>query len=463
MPAIIFSDLGFGDSGKGATIDHFARNLPVSMVIRYNGGAQAAHNVVTPEGIHHTFSQFGSATLANPNVKTFLGPEMLVSIHKLEREAQQLEALGVINPLKLITAHVDSLLLTPYHAAVNRIREIVRGPGAHGTCGLGIGVAREYQNKLQAGQESYSAPTIGMLRSKSVLLDNLRALQAYCADIALEHFTTDVPALTEQFKKLQISPADLADYYCGFSDKIAIVDWGDTKNLINSAASGYLLFEPGQGVLLDELHGFHPFNTWSDTTPEPAHRILQAAGFVGDVKVLGIIRALHTRHGHGPIPTEDADLTHNLQDSHNTTNPWQGKFRVGYFDAELFRYSLAIVKHLDGLCVTHMDYLQENHTPGRDVYVATGYSLNDVPVQLQVDFYQTFASPNMSNSKILAEVEVHYRKISKNDFLPMLELISGIPVTSVSAGPSASDRAFISSPVTRFLKLNNVQSLQSFD
>src|SRR4051812_34821195 len=60
--AIVVADLGYGDAGKGSTVDYLARATAAHTVIRYNGGAQAAHNVVTPGGLHHTFSQFGSAT-----------------------------------------------------------------------------------------------------------------------------------------------------------------------------------------------------------------------------------------------------------------------------------------------------------------------------------------------------------------------------------------------------------------
>lgn len=58
---IIVVDLGFGDAGKGATVDWLCApdaGLDVAAVVRFNGGAQAAHNVVV-DGRHHTFSQFG--------------------------------------------------------------------------------------------------------------------------------------------------------------------------------------------------------------------------------------------------------------------------------------------------------------------------------------------------------------------------------------------------------------------
>ena len=61
--------LGWGDEGKGATVDFLAaQQAPgTTAVVRFNGGQQAAHNVITPEGTHHMFSSFGSGTFStNP-------------------------------------------------------------------------------------------------------------------------------------------------------------------------------------------------------------------------------------------------------------------------------------------------------------------------------------------------------------------------------------------------------------
>jgi adenylosuccinate synthase len=44
--------LGFGDEGKGAITDYLVEKFRINSVIRFNGGSQAAHTVVTPDGIH---------------------------------------------------------------------------------------------------------------------------------------------------------------------------------------------------------------------------------------------------------------------------------------------------------------------------------------------------------------------------------------------------------------------------
>ena len=55
--------LGFGDEGKGLTVNHLANKLDNPLVIRYSGGQQAGHTVIK-DGYKHTFSNFGSGTLS---------------------------------------------------------------------------------------------------------------------------------------------------------------------------------------------------------------------------------------------------------------------------------------------------------------------------------------------------------------------------------------------------------------
>jgi hypothetical protein len=48
--AVITVGLGFGDEGKGATVDFLTRALEADLVVRYCGGSQAGHNVELPDG-----------------------------------------------------------------------------------------------------------------------------------------------------------------------------------------------------------------------------------------------------------------------------------------------------------------------------------------------------------------------------------------------------------------------------
>ena len=81
--ADIVVGLGWGDEGKGATVDALVASKPTQRVVRFNGGQQAEHNVIA-NGIHHTFSSIGSGAFSN--VPTFISKYCTVDPIALENE-----------------------------------------------------------------------------------------------------------------------------------------------------------------------------------------------------------------------------------------------------------------------------------------------------------------------------------------------------------------------------------------
>jgi len=307
-------DLGYGDAGKGTVVDWLCANESVSAVIRFNGGAQAGHNVVTPDGRHHTFSQFGSGTFQG--VPTHLSRFMIVDPLALAAEAQ---ALG--NPYELLTVDPDALLATPWHRAANRRRETLRGQDRHGSCGLGVGEAAAFS--LVPGSEP---PRVADALAPGRLRARLRALRDHLTD---ELGPLDGPCID-----------DFVDMMRDFASVVSISDRLPTRD-------GPCVFEGAQGVLLDEWRGFHPYTTWSTTTFD---NVLE---LTGDIVRIGVVRTYTTRHGPGPFVTED--LTLSYEEPHNGTGPWQGSFRIGHFDAVAHRYAIEVCGGVDALAVTHCD------------------------------------------------------------------------------------------------------------
>ena len=127
------------------------RGRPVQAVVRFNGGAQAAHHVLGPGGETHAFAQFGSGTFT-PGTRTFLSRFMLVDLFALVAEAEHLTSFGVPDPFGLLAIDPAALLTTPYHRAANRAREEARGEGRHGSCGMGIGETARYALDFPRGR-----------------------------------------------------------------------------------------------------------------------------------------------------------------------------------------------------------------------------------------------------------------------------------------------------------------------
>ncbi|WP_131741282.1 adenylosuccinate synthetase [Actinomadura roseirufa] len=330
MGHVIVVDLGFGDAGKGTVVDRLAREPGVAAVVRFNGGAQAAHNVHLADGWRHTFAQFGSGTFT-PGVRTHLSRFMLVDPLALAAEAAHLGRLGVPDALDRLTVDRDALLTTPYHRAANRARETARGGGRHGSCGVGAGETAAYA----LGHDD--APRAGDCRSPARLRRRLAALR----DWYRESFPggEEVPA---------VEPC--AEAFTAFGERVRLVGGGYLRRLLRE---GDVLFEGAQGVLLDEWHGFHPYTTWSTTTFANAETLLGEAG--ATAARLGVLRAYATRHGPGPFVTEDPALRTRLPEPDNTEARWQGPFRVGHLDLVALRYALDVTGGVDGLAVTHLD------------------------------------------------------------------------------------------------------------
>lgn len=147
----------------------------------------------------------------------------------------------------------------------------------------------------------------------------------------------------------------LVDAYRDFANRAQIVPGEYLADIL--ARDGAVIFEGAQGVLLDQWLGFHPHTTWSTTTLENADRLLTEANYAGEVRRIGITRAYATRHGAGPLITEDALLTQALPDAANGFGAWQQGFRIGWLDLPMLRYACAAVGRLDSLAVTCVDRL----------------------------------------------------------------------------------------------------------
>lgn len=324
-------DLGFGDAGKGSITDFLVRDRGAGLVIRHNGGAQAGHNVLTPEGVHHTFSQFGAGHLAG--AEGLLGPDFL--LHPLAM-AVEAEVLGRKGPDPWARTLVDARarVISPYQQAMGRLREQARGERAHGSCGVGIG--ERVADGLAFPDDAIVAADLGDPPKLRRCLERQRERKR------------------EELRNIGLSDQPIFDDP-GLIDRV-VEAWTSVAGRLRLATPDavreriqrerVVIFEGAQGVLLDETWGFHPHTTWSDTTGG-------GAGALSDrpLRRLGLLRAYHCRHGAGPFPTEGSLR---LAEPHNGDEGFQGRFRTGALDGVLLRYALEVCP-VDGLAITCLD------------------------------------------------------------------------------------------------------------
>lgn len=454
--AYVITDISYGDAGKGTTVDYLVRQTPSAAVVRHNGGPQAAHNVITPDGRHHTFAQFGSGSLV-PGVATHLSRFMLVSPLNMLHEAEHLIAIGAADIWQRTTVDEGVPLVLPWHRAANKLRELSRGNSRHGSCGQGVG---EVKADLKRGVET--TLRAGDLRTSTGLKTRLEALRAAKYRQLLDEIQVPgSPAAALEWSVFH--DPDLVPWLCDRLDQwmafARLVPGGYLAQLAECYDT--LVFEGAQGVLLDEAYGFHPYTTWSDTTPRGALTLLSEIGYAEPVAKLGVLRAYTTRHGAGPFVTEDPSLAGPLAEYHNGTGDWQGAFRYGHLDLVAHQYALDACGGLDALVVTGLDRLAALPT----WRYCTAYDYSG-PLPADAPGYFRFAGNGLMQSlvpgerydrphqarltELVSACSPVYQMVNKSgtpdiqeptrELLDIIEKILGTRVVITSQGPTSADK-----------------------
>jgi len=339
--------LGFGDCGKGIFVDALTRRWQAHTIVRFSGGAQAGHNVVTPER-RHTFSQFGAGTLV-PGTRTVLIDPMVLHPSALLAEAEALARIGIDDALSRLSIDGHCRVTTPYHQTAGQLRELLRGEAAHGTCGVGVG--ETVRHALEHPEQVIRYGDLAQGNS----LDRLLAIR----ETALSEFEplcAGMPELetlrNECLAKQWLNEARAVARQCPPASIDAIS--------AQLKQPGCVLFEGAQGVLLDEWRGFHPHTSWSSITTAAVETAADRFGLSAAIEHYGVLRTYLTRHGIGPLPTHDRSLDAELPEMHNRSDNWQGLFRRGHPDAVMLRYALEAVGPLSGLLVSHLDVFERS-------------------------------------------------------------------------------------------------------
>ncbi|MFK8161035.1 MAG: adenylosuccinate synthetase [Lewinella sp.] len=338
MKTKIILGLAFGDEGKGVTTDYLCRQAERPLVVRFSGGHQAGHTVVTPEGQRHVFSNFGAGTLAG--APTFWSRYCTFHPVGYANEREALLELGVTP-----TLFVDGLaaVTTPYDLLYNRHLEASQ---KHGSCGLGFGatVARhEGPHKLHVMD----------LLDDFVLRQKLASVASYYQEKLM--VTYDEAVLASQLDRFYEAVA-----YCR-SNLLCT----SGRAFFSSVAESYdtIFFEGSQGLLLDQDFGYFPHVTRAHVSSRNA-LVLVRKYALPEPDVFYVTRTYQTRHGNGPLTNADhpGPELHPTPYETNVFNPWQGEQRRSLLDLDQLRYALAADAHYSAglprhLVVTCLDQL----------------------------------------------------------------------------------------------------------
>ncbi|GBD38433.1 Adenylosuccinate synthetase [bacterium HR37] len=425
MPNIVVVGAQWGDEGKGRIVDLIAEKVDV--VVRYQGGSNAGHTIVTngqtiilhhiPSGIlrEGKLSVIGNGVVIDPQI-------FLEEIERLRAAGYKVDE----ENLKLSDrAHV----VMPYHKQVDIAREEKMGRNRIGTTGRGIGPV--YEDKvarrgIKVGDllhpESFSARLRAVLEERNLYLT--RVLQK--EPLEFEKIFEEYIRYGEQIK--------------GFVT--------DTSKLLNDLIDKRksILFEGAQGALLDVDFGTYPYVTSSSAGSGGA---CTGTG-VGPTKidmVLGVAKAYTTRVGEGPFPSEiSGEIGEKLRESGGEYGSTTGRpRRCGWFDAVSLRYS-ARVNGITAIALTKLDVLSKfNKIKICTAYKYRGEIIKDFPSHIEIlknclPVYEEIDGweKDLSDVKDIKDLPYQARA-----YIDRIQEATGVPIWIVSLGASREKVIFL--------------------
>ncbi|MCD6310662.1 MAG: adenylosuccinate synthase [Candidatus Eremiobacteraeota bacterium] len=400
----------WGDEGKGKITHYLARNADI--VVRYAGGNNAGHTVVTrgqTYRLHHIPSG-----IVFPGVLCIMGNGMVIDPWVLKKEIEDLSALGVdFTNLRISErAHV----IMPYHRLLDSKQERTRGKSKIGTTGRGIGPA--YTDKV-----SRTGIRIGDLLSPELLKEKI-----------VYHTTRQASVLDGT----EYTADFIFESLCEITDILAPMITDTSYLLYQKLKSGKkVLFEGAQGTLLDLDHGTYPFVTSSNSI---SGNFAVGCGIspLWAEEIIGVSKAYTTRVGSGPFPTElEDDTGRHLLDKGDEYGTTTGRpRRCGWLDLPILRYAVR-VNGLTSFAITKLDVL--SGLPNLKIAIAyelDGERIEHLPYSCEkldrcIPIYKEFKGWNKDISGMKNRSDLPTEAI---DYIQFIEKETEIPVSIISVG-----------------------------
>ncbi len=302
----------WGDEGKGKIVDYLASES--KSVVRYSGGANAGHTIVS-NGVQYALHLVPSGIL-HAGKTVYLGAGMVIDPEALFTELKMLKDKGIDWEGRVFISDRAHIVL-PRYRELDKKRDAARKRPI-GTTGRGIGTT--YSMKSER--------------------DGIRL-----ADLTWKDKMDELEAEDRAF--LEPFMARLLSMKVNLTSEL----W--------KIRGEKVLFEGAQGALLDLDLGTYPYVSSGFSSAAGA----AIGGCVGPRaidKILGVFKAYSTRVGNGPMPTEfdehsQSELYHFVRETGREYGVTTGRpRRCGYLDLVALRYACQS-NSIDELVLTHLD------------------------------------------------------------------------------------------------------------
>ncbi len=344
--------LQWGDEGKGKVVDALAALC--RYVVRFCGGANAGHTVTIGD---ETYAMhLIPCGVFNRGVMNVIGNgvvfEPAVAIQEMDELAKRGVQVGPDNLRISAAAHV----VMPYHRRQDALSEAVLAGAKIGTTARGIGPC--YADKALRS----TAIRVGDLTDEKLLREKVARI------VEIKN-----KLLAALYGEKPMDAASIADEHVAFGRRLAPMIGNTGAMLRRAVAAGErILFEGGQGTMLDVDHGTYPFVTSSSVS---ACGVSAGAGVPPSAvgQVVGVIKAYTSRVGAGPFPTEqDNDIGNTIRQRGNEYGTTTGRpRRCGWFDAFAVGYAAAL-SGVGALALSLLDVLGGLE----ELKICTGYRVN---------------------------------------------------------------------------------------
>jgi adenylosuccinate synthase len=423
MPVVIVVGAQWGDEGKGKIVDLFTEDADT--VVRWAGGANAGHTLVV--GGQKYVTHLIPSGVLRKGVTCVLGEGMVIDPGVLLDEVRTFREHGFLASDRELLVADRAHVTMPYHRELDRLRE--EGPAKLGTTRRGIGPT--YESKVAR----FGVRIADLLRP-----DRLKE--------AIERSISQVGPEIDALGGRRVSIADVLDAYVGFGERLRPFV-GDSSRFVHERikAGHNVMFEGGQGVLLDIDHGTYPYVTSSSTTAGGACAAL-GIGPRSVTAVVGLVKAYLTRVGLGPFPTElDNALGEHLRTKGSEFGATTGRpRRCGWLDVPALRLACRI-SGIDGLALTKLDVLAGLRTVKICVgYEVAGKARDEMPLDLVElasarPIYEELpgwdSTPDVGPGADLlpADLSLADLPVNARGFMNRLSELLGVPIWVASVGP----------------------------
>jgi len=444
MPASVLVGMQWGDEGKGKIVDLLCED--VSLVVRYQGGANAGHTVVI--GDKEYVLHLVPCGILRADKICYIGNGVVIDPEALFREISSLESEGVQVRDRLFVS-LSSHVIMSYHKLTERILEELLGERRIGTAGRGIGPA--YRDKCaRVGVRVCDLFDRRVLREKiAVLARQARALAEQFAEreelnaVAASGPRVGFGTAESESEYCVEEPSEVFERYATLGEKIRSMAVDVSREINRALDEGKtVLFEGAQGTLLDVDHGSYPYVSSSNASAGGA---CTGTG-VGPTRideVIGVAKAYTTRVGNGPFPTElSPDASQTLREAGAEYGATTGRpRRCGWFDAVVARYS-ARINGISRFYLTKLDVLDKQE----ELKICTGYdydgiALSDYPASLDAMFrvepvYETLPGWRQSVKRARCKAEL---PPEAQRYVARIEELAGVRISGVSVGSAREE------------------------